>query len=115
MTTSAEVIENVAVKLDRPCLVRVKVLCDAAGVEKVIPVTKLFAFVVSVKLELMVNDVAVEDRVMLVPAMKFDGPNGMYPRALVMLTALNDVELNGTYPIALVMFAALNAVELNGV
>ena len=45
---------------------------------------------------MIVNEVAVEDRVMFDPAMKFDGPNGMYPRAFVMLTALNEVELNGT-------------------
>ena len=37
--TSAEDREKVAVRLDRPCLVKVRVLCAETGVEKVIPVT----------------------------------------------------------------------------
>ena len=45
--------------------------------------------------ELIVNDVAVEDKVTFVPAMKFVGPNGTYPNAFVMLAALNAAEFSG--------------------
>ncbi len=83
----------------------------------------MFALVVSVNDELIVSDVAVDERVTLVPATKFVGPNGTYPRAFVMFRAVNEAELNGTYPRlicgmypkAFVMLAALNEAELNGV
>ena len=60
----------------------------------------MFAFVVSVSTndELIVIDVAVDDRDTFVPAIKFDGPNGTYPRAFVMFAALNAVEFRGVYP-----------------
>ena len=107
--------ENEAVRFDRPSLDRTKVLCAACGVENEIAVTKLFGFVVSMYEELIVNDVAVEDSVTLVPAMKFVAPNGMYPNAPVMLAAVKACELKGTYPNAPVMLAAVKAAELNGV
>ena len=87
--------ENEAVRFDRPSLERTRDLWAACGVENAIAVTKLFGFVVSTKLELIVKEVAVEDKVMLVPAMKFDGPNGTYPKAFVMFVALKAVELRG--------------------
>ena len=57
----------------------------------------------SVNEELIVSDVAVEDKVTFVPATKFVGPNGTYPRAFVMLAALNAVEFNGVYPSVLMI------------
>jgi hypothetical protein len=61
----------------RPVLERFKTLCAEAGAENEIADTKLFGFVVSVKDELIVSDVAVEDKEMFVPATKFEGPNGI--------------------------------------
>ena len=43
----------------------------------------------------MVNEVAVDESVTLVPAIKFDGPNGTYPSALVILTAVKAAESKG--------------------
>ena len=56
-------------------------------------VTKLFGLVVSI--DEIVRDVAVDDSVTLVPAMKLLDPSGVYPRALVMLSAFKAAELSG--------------------
>jgi hypothetical protein len=58
----------------------------------------LFGFVVSVNEELIVSDVADDDKEIFEPAIKFEGPNGTYPKAFVMLTALKAVEFSGVYP-----------------
>ena len=52
----------------------------------------------SVNEELIVSEVAVEDKVILVPAIKFEGPNGTYPRALVIFSEVKSTTLNGVYP-----------------
>ena len=56
-------------------------------------VTKLFGLVVSI--DEIVSEVAVDDSVTLVPAIKFADPSGVYPRALVMLSAFKAVEFSG--------------------
>ena len=48
--------------------------------------------------ELIVSDVADDDKEIFEPAIKFEGPNGTYPKAFVMLTALKAVEFSGVYP-----------------
>jgi len=75
VTLEAE-IENTAVKDASPSLSKLSVLVVEELSVKEIPVTKLFAFVVSTYEELMVTDVAVDDNVTFVPAMKFEGPKG---------------------------------------
>ena len=75
VTLEAE-IENTAVKDASPSLSKLSVLVVEELSVKEIPVTKLFAFVVSIYEELIVTDVAVDDSVTLVPAMKFEGPKG---------------------------------------
>ena len=102
VTLAAE-IENTAVKDARPVLSRVNTLVVAVLSENEIPVTKLFAFVVSIYEELIVTDVAVDDSVTLVPATKFVGPKGTYPKALVILAALNAAEFRGVYPSVLMI------------
>ena len=92
-----------AVSVDRPVLERFKTLWAEAGAEKEIADTKLFGFVVSVNEELIVSDVAVDDNEIFDPAIKFEGPNGTYPNAFVIFTALNAVEFSGVYPKVLII------------
>jgi len=68
-------IENIAVKEERPVLSKVNTLVDAVLSENEMLFTKLFAFVPPVT-ALIVTEVAVVERVTLVPATKFKGPKG---------------------------------------
>ena len=95
--------EKEAVRFDNPSLVNVRVLIVETESENEIADTKLFGFVVSVNEELIVSDVAVDDKEIFEPAIKFEGPNGTYPSAFVMLTALNAVEFSGVYPKVLII------------
>ena len=95
--------EKEAVRFAKPSLFRINVLIVEAESENEIADTKLFGFVVSVNEELIVSDVAVDDKEIFEPAIKFEGPNGTYPSAFVMLTALNAVEFSGVYPKVLII------------
>ena len=98
VVTSDEDREKIADRALVPFLFKVNTLVFAAASEKAIDETKLFAFVVSVKLELIVKDVAVEDREIFDPATKLVGPNGVYPRAVVIVKGVRLKETGKVVP-----------------